>query len=143
MALSEQQSLHDVPIRIGVELAAPTTLSITRARDSNVLPIDIANEGNSPLHVSLPQEWTRDEVRHVPLAALVADAPIFGYRRWLLPASASVTFHVPIQWKELIIENPSDIPLEVRMVTVDLENNEVKRDVYLLQNGPLVIHSGE
>lgn len=143
MMLKEQAALKDVPVRIGVEHAAPTTLSITRAIDASMLPVDIANEGDSPMHVSLPQEWARDEVRNVPLSALVADAPMFGYRRWLLPATASVTFHVPANWKELIIENPSDVPLKVKMVIVDLQKSEVKRDVYLVQEEPLVLKIGE
>ncbi len=138
----ERQRLDDAaepPVQIGIEHAGNAALTLTRTIGRAPQLIDVANDGAAAVRVSLPDAWRRGEVRGVPLAAIAADAPEFGFRRWHLPPGATLSFTSPLPPAGMIVHNPSGFPLRLKTVTVDLENNEVTREVHLLSEEPLEI----
>jgi hypothetical protein len=96
-------------------------ISVTRTV-AGLGPVDIRNDSDETVHVSIPETWQRDEVRGAPLASVIADEPSLGFRRWALPARSSVTFMADHLWNKLHIRNISDVPLRLKVVTVDVDN---------------------
>jgi hypothetical protein len=126
-------------VEIAVEHTRPGGLSITHSIGGSAHLVDITNDSDETLGVSLPDTWERDEVRNVPLASLVGSGASLGFRRWTLPPNASVTFETDADIDDLSVHNPSNIPLRVRVTTVDLKKNTTNTDSYLLQENPLTL----
>ncbi|MFA7681828.1 MAG: hypothetical protein WCX61_02240 [Candidatus Peribacteraceae bacterium] len=128
-----------VHAEIGVEHTLPLALQL----DVSVLHghglLDVTHVGDENIALSVPEEWKRREVRNVPLQAVTADAPSFGFVRWHLPAGATVSFMLPRYPQTLLLHNPSNVELKVTMARVDLEKNTVERDVILIQNSPVTL----
>ncbi len=127
------------PVRIGIEHTGNAAVTLTRTKDTQPQLIDIANEGTAVVRVSVPAAWQRGEVRGAPLASIAGEEPMFGYRRWHLPAGATLSFRNPLPWTGMKVHNPSGLPLRLRVVTVDLEMDTVQRDSYLLSNNTLTL----
>jgi len=134
----EQRTLKNV--EIGVEHALPATLSLTASRGKGQQLMDITNDNNEILFVSVPEEWRRTEVRNVPLATITADDASLGFRRWHLPPKAGLGFTSAHAWKSITFHNPSGIALKLRVTTVDLERDTAEHDVYLVKDEPFEIH---
>lgn len=129
----EQKRAELVPIvTIAVEHATTAALTLTRT-ESGVGPVDIRNDSQEVLYISLPESWTRDEVRNAPLSSIVGEDPSLGFRRWSFPSGATVTFMTNRTWRKLNIRNASSFPLRIGIVTIHLDEGISSTDSYLLQ----------
>lgn len=134
---AERAQLARTPVEIGVEHRGSAAVAITHSVGGRTHLVDIGNEGQGEIHVSLPDTWTRGEVRGTPLASLVADAPSFGFRRWTIPPGATVTYRTPHDWRAVTIHNPTAELLRLKITTVDLTRDEADTEVYLLNQNRL------
>ena len=119
--------------RIAVEHARPLTLSIRVSEAAGSGMLEMTTRGEETAGISLPEAWIRTEVRGVPLADVTAEEPSLGYVRWAVPAGATVQFRLPTFPKSATLHNPSLVPLEVRLTTVDLRGGTAEHDVRLMQ----------
>lgn len=127
------------PVHIGIEHAGNAAIALTRTKDTQPQLIDIANEGKTLIQISVPATWERGEVRGALLSSIIAEEPMFGYRRWHLPGGATLSFENPLPWTGMTVQNPSGLPLRLRTVTVNIDSGRVMREVYLVSKEPLVI----
>gem|GEM_PF-994160 len=125
-------------VEIALEHTKPVTLSLSFTTNGLKGVADIRHDALETVHVSLPSAWTRREVGGVPLAAVTADEPAFGFTRWSLPAGAVVSFDVTPPSK-ILLHNPSGIPTEVELTRVNLDKNTVERDIILIQEGSALL----
>ncbi len=125
-------------VEIGVEHTKPVTLSLSFTTNGSKGVADIRHDALETVRVSLPSAWTRREVGGVPLAAVAADEPAFGFTRWSLPAGAVVSFDVTPPAR-ILLHNPSGIPTEVELTRVNLDQNTVERDIVLIQEGSALL----
>ena len=126
-------------IEIGVEHTMPFTFTLSFTRGKGARYIEIGTTADETTAISLPQSWIRREVRHVPLAALKADPPTFGFVRWHFPPHAVVSFRTQHPWDILTVHNPSSIPFEIRVTDVDLATQHVNRDTFLIKDHSIII----
>lgn len=130
-------SFPDAPKRV-VDVAIEHTESVAVTFEMSMLDgqsiIDVRHDGHENVAISVPVQWKRREVRNVPLRDVTQDEPMFGYARWNVPANATVSFEVAKSPDNILIHNPSELPLSVRYVKVDLETDEVVQDAILLTN---------
>lgn len=134
---AERAQLLRPPVEIGVEHGGGARIAVTYSTGGQAQLVDIGNDGREVVHVSIPEDWERGEVHGAPLAQLVTDAPSFGFRRWSIPAGATVSYRAPQGWSGLSIHNPSRELLRIRITTVDLARNTADTEVYLLQDARL------
>ncbi|PIR49270.1 hypothetical protein COU80_00790 [Candidatus Peregrinibacteria bacterium CG10_big_fil_rev_8_21_14_0_10_55_24] len=128
-----------VAAEMGIEHTQPLTLSLELSTLKGVALLYLTHEDSEETaYVSLPDTWTRREVRGVELRE-VASENVFGFNRWRFPAGASVTFNIPASPDALLLHNPSSVPLKIRITRVDLETEHVERDVILVQESPVVL----
>jgi len=121
-------------VEIGVEHVRPLTLSLTISTNGKNGIADISHDGTGTAYLSLPSSWTRREVRGTSLSTVIADPPTFGYTRWAIPAGATVSYAVPVAPSTILLHNPSGVPLQVKLTRVDLQTQNVERDVILVQD---------
>jgi len=107
-------------------------------RDGQAL-VMIGQEGTETIAVSVPATWQRGEVRNASLDTITAEPPMLGFVRWQLPGNASVTFRVLHAPSQLLLHNPTNVPLKVSFVRVDLETDTVQQDVILVQEEAVVL----
>ncbi|UPA23023.1 hypothetical protein K8942_02310 [Candidatus Peribacteria bacterium] len=139
--MSTQKGIPDVipSLDIGVEHTQPMTLEMTVTKNDLLRMIDMKNDTLESIAISVPAGWKRGEVRNVPLKAVVADEPSFGYVRWTLPPHADVSFTSRQPFTQLNMHNPSGVPLKIRLTLVDLLKNTGEHQVYLVQEGSVKI----
>jgi hypothetical protein len=123
-------------VTIGVEHSAPLSLSFSVSRGKLPGMLQVSHDGSETILLSLPSPWTLKEVRGVALSAVPADKETFGYRRWHLPPKAVLLFSLPTIPDGAQVLNPSKIPLELRIVRVDLQSNTADTDVFLTTDQP-------
>lgn len=123
-------------VDIVVEHADSAALTLIRTPDGQGLG-DIRNDGEGPIAVSIPEEWERDEVRGTPLASVTASDASLGFRRWVIPRGATVSFRIYETWNASTIRNVSKDPLRLRVITVNLEHETSDSDTYLITDTPL------
>lgn len=127
------------PVEIGVEHAAPASMTITRSAGKATSLTDVRNDSSIPLSVSLPDDWERGEVKGGSLSDLIGDGPNFGFRRWTLPSGMSVSFSASYAWNELTLHNADETALHVKIVTIDLEKNTRETESYLVMDEELTL----
>ncbi|MFH1444422.1 MAG: hypothetical protein ABIG34_03460 [Candidatus Peregrinibacteria bacterium] len=132
------QLLPSQRIEIGLEHARPVTLVLSLTTNGTKGVADIRHDSLETIALSLPQSWTKREVGGVPLAAVTADPPTFGFTRWSIPPGAIVSFDVTPP-STILLHNPSGVPAEIRLTRVDLEQNAVERDILLVQEGSILL----
>ena len=137
--ITNSRHLGGTGIDIGVEHTMPFMLMLSVGRGKSVRYIEMGTTAEETVAMSLPASWMRREVRYVPLAALHADPPMFGFVRWQFPPHAVVSFRTQQAWDTLTIHNPSSVPFEIRMTNVDLHTQRVERDTFLMKDHPIVI----
>lgn len=123
---------------IGLEHTKPVTLSLSFTTNGTNGVMDIRHDALETVYLSLPSTWIRREVGGVPLTAVTADPPVFGFTRWSMPAGALVSFDVTPP-STILLHNPSGIPADIRLTRVDLEQNAVERDILLVQEGSILL----
>ncbi len=123
-------------IEIVVEHADSAALTLIRTPSGRGLA-DIRNDGEGPIAVSIPEEWERDEVRGAPLASITVGDASLGFRRWMIPSNATVSFRIDDTWNASLIRNVSKEPLRLRVITVNLEHETTDSDTFLIMDTPL------
>lgn len=123
---------------IGLEHAKPVTLSLALTTNGPRGVADLRHDALETIFISLPSSWTKREVGGVPLSAVQADSPVFGFTRWRIPPNALVSFDI-IPPQTILLHNPSGIPAEIDLTRVDLAKNSVERDIILIQKGSAVL----
>jgi hypothetical protein len=125
------------PIEIGIEHTSPATITITRSSGGTIHLVDVANESAETIGISLPEAWVRGEVRRVPLASLTSNDPSFGFRRWQFPPRAIVSFDAVHPWNHVIVHNPSEVPLKIDVVSIDVVRSQTTTESYLVTDTEL------
>lgn len=124
---------------IGIEHTEnlPLTLRVS-THDSGGL-VEVENHGKHAIALSVPQAWTRREVKGATLAAVTADAPAAGFVRWALPAGAGVQFTAPGLTSSLLLHHTPDVPIAVTYTLVDLDSGRTEHDVVLFREADRVL----
>jgi len=123
---------------IGLEHSKPITLSLALTVNGRKGVADIRHDALETAHLSLPSSWVRREVKGVPLSAVTAEEPIFGFTRWALPPGALVSFDI-VPPATLVLHHPTNIPAEIELTRVNLANGTVEKDIVLVQDGSVVL----
>lgn len=122
---------------IGVEHANPLTMSIALHTSGGTWGIvDIGTVTHETVFISLPDHWRRREVRNVPLHDVQSDPPSFGFVRYTFPPEAIVSFIIPDLPESLLLHNPSKVPIQLNLTTVNTATQVVNHNVILLQESP-------
>jgi hypothetical protein len=124
---------------VTVEHRSTFGLSISLGKSALSRFVEIGNQGDSPISVTLPETWQRMEVRNVPLQSVSAGEPSLGYVRWTLPAGANVSYRSADDWSMLVIHNPSKIPFKILLATVNVDTKETDRDIILVKDRPVTL----
>jgi len=125
------------PADIGIEHTAPLSLSIDASElKGRGLIIFTANSEEETV-ISVPENWKRKEVRGAKIGDITSESASFGFTSWHFPPSASVTFEMPLFPSSVILHNPSSIPIKINLTKVDLNTEEVEKDVMLIQEAPI------
>lgn len=117
---------------IALEHAAPVTLFLTvkRAREGILFEMGGASDA---VHVSVPLSWQRREVWGVPVASVTAEGEGFGFARWRLPPKGSMAFFAPLSPSSLVLHNPADSHLTLKLTLLDLEKNRTDTRTILVE----------
>ncbi|MFH1670347.1 MAG: hypothetical protein ABIA92_02040 [Patescibacteria group bacterium] len=132
----QESAFEPVRVEIGVEHELPLSLSLSASELKGKGLMDIRQEGEEMVFISLPSGWQRKEVRNVPLSSITQEDTSFGFTRYRIPAGASVTFAIPQYPDTLLVHNPSGIALKVALTMVNLQTNTVETNVVLVQDSP-------
>lgn len=119
---------------IGIEHLSPLTLSVAASTGRGRGILEITHDGVEVVSVSVPETWEQREVRDGSLTDVPSDPPTFGFRRWNIPGSVTVSFLLPSVPDELTVHNPSGISLKIRLTRVVLDTEEVERNVILVKD---------
>ena len=101
--------------------------------------LTIASSTSETIHLSLPEEWKRGEVRGVALADIGREDATFGFIRWALPTKAEVTYKLPSVPTSLLVHNPSGSSLKIELTTIDLTKETVEKNVILVSKTPALL----
>ncbi len=127
----ERRGGDHAPATVVLEHTSPVTLSLTvkRTRASSLFEMGDANDA---VHVSVPLSWQRREVWGVPVASVTAEGEGFGFARWRLPSKGHMAFFAPLSPSSLILHNPADSHLTLRLTLLDLEENRTDTRTILI-----------
>lgn len=126
--------LRNQTVRLGIEHKEPLTVDFRFGVKNNapIGLIELTHDGKETVLVGLPETWERREVRGRSLEDTPADPPSFGFIQWHVPEGAILSFRAPGIPHTLDIQNPSSVPLKIRVVKVDLTTGAVERNVMLV-----------
>ena len=128
--------IGEAPALLIVDHEAPLTLALTVTVAGQRMLLDIDHSADEELSLTLPEDWSRREVRWAKLIDFRSDPPAFGMRQHVLPPHAGASF-VGRSRGGLVVKNTSSRPIEIRWTGVNLEEEHVVKDSFLLQQGEL------
>ena len=128
-----------VTAEIVVEHTKPIVMALRLSTLTGGVIVDLKQDATEDTHVSVPSSWKRMEVQHVALSQVLSDPPGLGFTRWALPKGAGITFAAE-PFASLSMQNPSGIPLQIKLTTVDLRTHRVEKKSILLQEGPIYMY---
>jgi len=126
----------ETTVHLGVEHTERLRLSLSVSRGKIPALLQVSHDGAETAFLSLPESWALQEVKNARIADVPADAPTFGFRRWHLPPGAILTLSIPSPPDGAVVNNPSRVPLELRVTRIDLLHQTTERDVYLTTDQP-------
>ena len=132
-------SVQPKSVDIAVEHADPLSLELDMSMLNGKGIMEIASDGNVAVLISVPSNWQRGEVRNAKLEQVTSEPEMLGYTRWAFPPHASITYKIPETPISVLMHNPSKIPLKVSYTLVDLETEEVTKDVLLIKDEALTL----
>ena len=121
------------PVAIGLEHDAQASITMLLARKEGAGYASVSNESDVPLFISLPADWKRTEVSGASLEAVKAEIPVFGFKRWTLPAKSAMKLEFPSAPSMLLFDNSSPSIAMVDLTTVDLGTRAAENKVVLVQ----------
>ena len=125
------------PVEIGIEHNEPLSVSIEASEMKGKGLLEIEQSGAEEILLSLPSDWIRKEVRNASIKDVTFETASLGFKRWHMPAGASILFELPKFPSSLIIHNPSKVTVKVSLTKVDMESGLVENEVVLVQEGPV------
>jgi hypothetical protein len=126
-------SLRGNVVDIGIEHDKPLSLSLEVGILNDKASVEFFSESAETILISVPSTWVRREVKNAPIHTVTSESPSLGFTRWKLPARAGISFRVPDAPDSIVLHNPSGVQMKLDLVQVDLETEEVKRDILLIQ----------
>lgn len=136
---SLRAALQGTTADIGIEHTRPLSLTLEYAEKEGSAIMRVSHESDETISISFPAQWERGEVSGAPLSAFRSDASVFGSVRSHLPPRSGITFSIRSAPEHIVVHNPSQAPLKLNTVNVDLTNGAVRRDVFLVQEGEVKI----
>lgn len=127
-------SLNRTIVDIGVEHNEPLSLIMEVGVNGDDAVVEFFSESPETILISVPSTWVRREVRNAPIHTVTSEPPSIGFTRWTLPARAGISFKVTDAPDSVILHNPSEVQMKLILNRVDLEKEEVERDVLLIQD---------
>lgn len=128
----EKRGGNHAPATIAVEHASPVTLSLTAKHARGGILFEVG-DASGAIYVSVPLSWRRREVRGVPVASVTTEGEGFGFARFHLPLKGSMAFFAPLSPSSLILHNPADSHLTLRLTLLDLEENRTDTRTILVE----------
>ncbi len=123
-----------VPATVGIEHVGPLRLSFLIARKQIAGYTSITNNSNETIHVSVPSDWSRNEVTGASLDDVTSDIPVFGFTRWTLPPRAGIKMLMSRAPAVLNFESTSRATAEIDLQTIDLTDLHASTKVILLKD---------
>ena len=129
---------ESLPVTITLEHTRPLKMSMIVARKPSAGYIEVSNDSDTAMHISLPAPWKRTEVTGVAMDEVTKDFPKLNSARWLLPPHAGMKMLLPSAPDAILFENDASTTAAVNLQTVDLATLETTKRVVLLQTQALV-----
>lgn len=120
---------------IAVEHDTPLTLSLDVAEGKALMLVHASHSGTHTIHMSVPEDWVRTEVRGVALSDVKREGASLGFVRWSMPAGAEIQFHTK-RFSTARFHNPSGVPLTVKLTVVDLQQRKTEREAFIVTDSP-------
>lgn len=136
--LSNRPESPAVPVEIAVDHTEPLTITIERLMGQEGQLFDISRNGSGEFAVHLPTDWSRIEVRGVPLTTVTSTDNETSYRRWVIPQNATVRFEAN-NVGTITLHNPSGIPLTVKTTLVRSGSTLTEHDAQIVVQDPYVL----
>jgi hypothetical protein len=119
---------------IAVEHSSAITLTLRMSTGKSKGIADVSSDGNDGLRVSVPAQWQRRDVRGAALSAVTSDPPSFGFRRWHLPAGATLSFWIGDP-AHVRVRNPSETPVLVLAKRINVVTGKTDEKSVLIKEG--------
>lgn len=127
-------------VDIGIEHTEPTSVTLDISVLHGVAIVEVTStDSTSESFVSVPDTWQRREVRNAAIADVTSEESAFGFTRWKLPAGATISYRVHKAPTQIIVHNPSTVPLQITTNYVDLETEVSDHNVFLLQDSSMAL----
>ena len=133
-SLQQPASIQEEISVMAVEHTDPLSLEILVSSLSDESIVDIESDARNSIYVSVPESWERREVRGAPINKTGPEEPMFGFRRWTLPAGAGISFRVPGNLQSMLLQNPSGIPVKAELTRIDVQTGETDKDIILVDD---------
>lgn len=121
-----------VAVQVGLEYDAPVKVEMLFARKQTAGYLSISNPSDHPIKISVPDSWSRTEVRGAPLTEFATEPPQFGFRRWSMPARTGMSMLLPESPSTVLFLSPSDPTAAITLRSVDAVSGEQFINVVLL-----------
>lgn len=121
-------------VDIGIEHKKPLSLSFEIGVLDSMATAEFIADSDETISISVPSTWKRHEVQNASIEDVTSDPPSLGFTRWHLPAGAGISFRILSAPESILIHNPSEVPLKLDVVRVDLMTEEVVRETVLIQS---------
>lgn len=115
-----------------IENSVPLTLRAEMSFLKTRMLVYLSHDSRSNPVLSVPENWQRQEIKGADFYEFEFGPPEMGFSRFVLPPSATVSFLVPAALDKLLLHHPSDSPLKVELITVNLNNESADRTVLLV-----------
>ena len=126
-------------VDIGIEHSEPLSIGMEVGVRSGSAVVEFFSESPETILISVPSTWVRREVRNASISDVTAEPPSLGYTRWTLPPRAGISFRAPEAPDTVVLHNPTEVQMKLSLVRVDLETEEVERDVLLIQEDTMTL----
>jgi hypothetical protein len=130
---SLMQNFRGHVVDIGIEHDRPLSISLEVGILNDMAVAEFFSESGETILISVPSTWVRREVKNAPIHMVTSEPPSLGFTRWSLPPRAGISFKTAQAPDSLILHNPSGVQMKLDLVQVDLETEEVDRDILLIQ----------
>ncbi len=118
---------------IAVEHKKPLRFWLTVSEGTAPAVVELSHDGKGKAGISVPSDWKLREVRGAALKDIAIDTPTFGFTRRAVPGGATLSFTVPAAPDGVILYNPSEVQLEVRLKRIHLHPDSVQTDAFLIK----------
>jgi hypothetical protein len=137
MLLSQAASKNTHQAEMAIEHTSPLTISLDIHSLLRGGVIKISHDGNEIIGVSVPESWDLEEIHGMALTDLQTDPPEFGFTRYHIEKGITLTFVSTKGPDDILLHNPSEIPISIDLTRIDLSKEKTKRRSILIQKSPV------